>query len=78
VSRDEKLVKRFLLRKNISVDDCDRLLTIYGYKLHKSSSSHRVYHQKGATPITVVTPKNSKYVKPGYINLIIKKLKLED
>ena len=39
--------------------------------------SHLVYHQKGNIPITVITPKNNKYVKPGYVKLIIKRLRLE-
>jgi len=77
MSGDEKLVKKFLSRKNITVDDCDRLLTNYGYNTHKSGGSHRVYHQKGAIPIVVVTPKKSKYVNTAYVDLIIKGLNLE-
>ncbi|RJQ40965.1 MAG: type II toxin-antitoxin system HicA family toxin, partial [Dehalococcoidia bacterium] len=56
---------------------CERLLIALGYRLRKSGGSHRVYHKKGDRPIIVVTPKNSRYVKPGYVNLIIKKLNLE-
>jgi predicted RNA binding protein YcfA (HicA-like mRNA interferase family) len=76
---DEKLIKKFLTDKtHITVDDCDRLLKDYGYDLRKSSGSHRAYHKKGATPIIVVTPKNSKYILSPYVNKIIKDLGLEE
>jgi predicted RNA binding protein YcfA (HicA-like mRNA interferase family) len=78
VSRDEKFVKRFLSGKNITVDDCERVLILYGYELHKSRGSHKVYHKKGRMPITIVVPKGTKYVKTPYVNNIIKILKLED
>jgi predicted RNA binding protein YcfA (HicA-like mRNA interferase family) len=75
----EKLVRKFLTDKtHITVDDCDRLLTAYGYELHKKGGSHQTYHKKGDTPINVVTPKNTKYVKPGYVDKITKKLNLEE
>lgn len=75
---DEKLIEKFLTdRMHITVEDCDRLLTNYGYSLHKKGGSHRTYHKKDDTPINVVTPKNTKYVKPGYVEKIIKKLNLE-
>ena len=75
---DEKLIKKFLTDKmHITVEDCDRLLTLYGYEYRKHGGSHRVYHKKGGVPVTVVTPKNKKYVKPAYVNLIIKRLNLE-
>ena len=47
MSSDEKLVKKILSRKNITVEDCDRLLIQFGYEFHKSGGSHRVYHRKG-------------------------------
>ena len=73
------MVKKFLNDKtHITVDDCDRLLTDFGYKLKKGAGSHRVYHKKETTPVIVVIPKNTKYVKPGYVWLIVKKLKLEE
>jgi predicted RNA binding protein YcfA (HicA-like mRNA interferase family) len=65
------------LRKNVTVDNCDKLLALYGYYLQKSGGSHHVYHQKGNRPITVVTPKKSKYVNTAYVDLIINGLKLE-
>lgn len=74
----EKLIHKFHTDKvHITVEDCDRLLTAYGYELRKSGGSHRVYHKKSGAPVTVVTPKGKKYVKPGYVNLIIKRLNLE-
>jgi len=78
VSREEKLIRQFISKKRVTVDDCNRVLNIYGYELHKSRGSHRVYHKKGMTPITLVVPKGTKYVKAPYINAIIKILKLED
>ena len=76
---DEKLIKKFLTDKmHITVDDCNRLLTANGYELRKSGGSHRVYHKKGNRPITVVTPKNTKYINLIYVNLIIKYLKSEE
>ena len=77
MSSVEKLVNKFLSRKNITVEDCDRLLTTLGYEYHKTGGSHRVYHRKGAIPIVVVTPKKLKYVNTAYIDLIIKGLNLE-
>jgi hypothetical protein len=73
----ENLIKKFLNDKmHITVEDCDRLLTLYSYKRHKSGGSHQTYHKKGASPITVITPKNTKYVNSAYVQLIIKYLKL--
>ncbi len=61
---NEKLVEKFLSDKmHITVEDCDKLLTVYGYELRKGSGSHNTYHKKDARPITVVTPKGTKYVK---------------
>ena len=75
----EKSVKKFLTDiTHITVQDCDRLLTAHGYEHRKSSGSHRTYHKKGAVPITVVIPKNTKYVNSAYVKLIIKYLKLEE
>ena len=71
---NEKLIKKFLTDKiHITVEDCDRLLVSYGYEYRKSRGSHRAYHKKGDTPVIVITPKNTKYIKPGYVNKIIKK-----
>ena len=75
---DEKLVNKFLTdQKHITVEDCGRLLTAHGYELRKGGGSHRTYHKKGTTPITVVTPKGTKYVYSPYVEKIIKALKLE-
>ena len=74
----ERLIKRFLDdRTRITVEDCDRLLISFGYKFRKTGGSHRAYHRKGDIPIIVVIPKNTKYVKPGYVDMLIKKLNLE-
>jgi predicted RNA binding protein YcfA (HicA-like mRNA interferase family) len=78
VSGNEKLVRRFLAKKNITVTDCDKVLTLYGYELHKSRGSHKVYHKKGAMPVTIVVPKGTRYVKTPYIDAIIRILKLGD
>jgi predicted RNA binding protein YcfA (HicA-like mRNA interferase family) len=75
----KKLIKKFMTdTKHITMDDCEGLLTSQGYDYHKSAGSHRVYHKKGSTPITVVSPKHTKFVKPGYVKMIIQKLKLEE
>jgi len=77
--KDEKLIRKFLSDdRHITVDDCDKLLTSFDYEYHKSSGSHRAYHKKGEFPIIVVTPHHSKHVKPGYVKLIVKRLKLEE
>jgi predicted RNA binding protein YcfA (HicA-like mRNA interferase family) len=74
----EKLVIKFLTdRMHITVDDCDRLLTGFGYELHKKGGSHLTYHKKGAIPITIVIPKKRKYIVSLYVNRIVKDLKLE-
>ena len=76
---DERLVRKFLTDKaHITVADCERLLASYGYELRKSGGSHRTYHKNGERPITIVSPKNTKYVKRAYVNLVIKQLKLEE
>jgi predicted RNA binding protein YcfA (HicA-like mRNA interferase family) len=73
----ENLVNKFLNNKmHITVGDCDKLLVYFGYKRHKRGGSHQTYHKKGAAPITVITPKNTKYVNSAYVQLIIKYLKL--
>lgn len=78
MSKDEKLIKRFLSKKNITVDDCDKMLKLSGYELHKSHGSHRVYHKNGMLPVTIVVPKGTKYVKAPYVSAIIKAIKLEE
>lgn len=78
MEKNKKLVQKFLTDKtHITMSDCERLLTSDGYELHKGAGSHQTYHKKGEYPITVVIPKNSRYVKIAYVNLIIKHLKLE-
>ena len=73
----DALIRKFLTdRMRITVDDCDRLLTSYGYDLHKKGGSHLTYHKKGAISITVVIPKRSRYVNTAYVKLIIKYLEL--
>lgn len=74
----EKLIQKFLTdRTHITEDDCIRLLNYYAYTLHKSRGSHRVFHKKGAISITVVIPKNTKYIKSPYVQEIVRILKLE-
>jgi hypothetical protein len=73
----EKLVEKFLSDKtHVTVEDCRRLLMGYGYSPHKKGGSHLSFHKKGSVPITVVTPKKTKYVNSAYVGLIIKYLKL--
>ncbi len=74
MSSIDKLVIKFLSRKNITVEDCDRLLIYYGYDYHKSGGSHRVYHRTNAKSITIIIPKKSKYIASLYINQLIKDL----
>jgi predicted RNA binding protein YcfA (HicA-like mRNA interferase family) len=75
----EKLIQKFLTdRTYITIEDCDRLLTSYGYELYKKRGSHRTYHKKGDTPITVPIPKNRKCILSPYVNKIIKDLGLEE
>ena len=74
----EKLVEKFLKDKtHITVEDCHRLLTGYGYSLHKKGGSHKSYHQKGYAPFVIITPKNTKYIKPGYVMEIVKRFNME-
>jgi len=76
---NEKLSQKFIADKmHITVDDCDKLLTGYGFEYRKSSGSHRAYHKKGERPIIVITPKHTKYIKPEYIIEITKRLSLEE
>lgn len=63
---------------HITVEDCEKLLTAYGYELRKSSGSHRAYHKKGAMPIIVVAPKKTRYILSPYVKRIIKNLGLEE
>jgi predicted RNA binding protein YcfA (HicA-like mRNA interferase family) len=62
MSSIDKLIIKFLSRRNITVDDCDRLLIYYGYEYHKTGGSHRVYHRTNAKSITIIVPKKSKYI----------------
>ncbi len=76
---NEKLSKKFLTDpKHITIEDCDKLLTDYGYELRKGGGSHRTYHKKGLHPITVVVPKGTKYINTPYIGKIIRDLGLEE
>ena len=76
---NERLIQKFLNDPmHITIEDCDRLLTAYGYELRKGSGSHRTYHKRGAVPITVVTPKGSKYVNTPYVRNIARDLGLEN
>jgi predicted RNA binding protein YcfA (HicA-like mRNA interferase family) len=62
----------------ITVDDCDRLLTSYGYELHRDNGSQRVYHKKNTTPIIIAAPHGTKYLKSNYIKKIVRLLGLEE
>jgi predicted RNA binding protein YcfA (HicA-like mRNA interferase family) len=76
--KGERIIKRFLTDQNhITIEDCDRLLALFGFEYRKSGGSHRAYHKRGEYPITIVTSKNSKYVKPGYVRMLAKRLGLE-
>jgi predicted RNA binding protein YcfA (HicA-like mRNA interferase family) len=76
--KDEKLIRKFLTdQRHIILEDCKRILESYGYVLHKSSGSHRIFHQKGFISITIVVPKGTKYIKSPYVKQIIKELKME-
>ncbi len=78
MSDSEKLIKKFLTdRTHITVEDCERLLTAFGYELRKGSGSHRTYHKKGGRPLTIVAPKGTKYVYSPYVDKIISQLELE-
>ena len=77
VSKDEKLLKRFLGKHNVSIDDCHKILIAHGYYLNKSGGSHMTYHKKDAVPVVIVIPKHTKYVLSLYIERIIKDLGLE-
>lgn len=78
MSDNEKLIRKFLTdRTHITIEDCDRILTSYGYRLRKGSGSHRTYHRKGDRPLTIVAPKGTKYVYSPYVNKIISELELE-
>jgi predicted RNA binding protein YcfA (HicA-like mRNA interferase family) len=74
MSSIDKLIIKFLSGKNITVDDCDKLLIYYGYDYHKSGGSHRVYHRTNAKSITIIIPKKSKYIASLYINQLLKDL----
>jgi len=75
----DKLIRKFLAdSKHITIENCDELLTSFGYELKKGGGSHRTYHKKGDRPITVVVPKGTRYIYSVYVNAIIKILKLED
>jgi hypothetical protein len=74
----EKLVEKFLTDKtHITVEDCHRLLTGFGYSLRKGAGSHLTFHMQGSHPVTVVAPKGTKYVYLLYVNKVIKELGLE-
>jgi predicted RNA binding protein YcfA (HicA-like mRNA interferase family) len=71
----EKLICRFVTDPlHTTVNDCDRLLTAWGHSLHKKGGSHRTYHKKGDLPVNVITPRGKKYIMPGYVNFIVKRL----
>ena len=74
----EKLIRKFLTdQTHITLADCKRLLESYGYVLHKSGGSHRIFHKNASISITIVVPKATKYIKSPYVIQILKDLKLE-
>lgn len=75
---EEKLIKKVLGKRNITIDDCDKILTLLGYTLRKGDGSHRVYHKKNARAIVIVAQKGTKFIKPFYIERLIKLLQLEE
>lgn len=75
----KEIINKFLSdHTHITIDDCTKLLSDFGYKLKKGSGSHRVYHKENARAITIVAPHGTKYVKSTYIKIIINLLGLEE
>ncbi len=75
---NEKLIQKFLKDKtHITIEDCEQLLTDYGFEHRKSSGSHKGYHKKDEKPIILIIPKHTKYVKREYVDKLIKRLNLE-
>jgi len=76
---NERLIKKFLNNQtHITIEDYTCIMLTFDYEQRKSSGSHRIYHKKGATSITIPVPKNTKYIKIAYVKLIIKYLQLEE
>ena len=78
MAANDKLIAKILSKRNVTSEDCEKILVDFGYELHKSGGSHRTYHKKEAIPITIIQPKNTKYIKTPYIDRIIKELGLEE
>jgi predicted RNA binding protein YcfA (HicA-like mRNA interferase family) len=75
----EKLINQILANPNkVTEADCDKLLTASGYELRRSAGSHKVYHKANSMPITIISPKSSKYVRPEYVERMTKMLKLRE
>ncbi|PPD57886.1 type II toxin-antitoxin system HicA family toxin [Dehalogenimonas etheniformans] len=74
----QKLIQKFLSdNQHITVEDCHRILIEFGFELRKSGGSHRVYHKKGAKPISIIDPKKTKYINSLYVRALVKDLGLE-
>jgi predicted RNA binding protein YcfA (HicA-like mRNA interferase family) len=62
--------------ESADIDGVTTLLGLFGYALRKGGGSHRVFHKPGAMPITV--PTVGMKIKKEYIEMLVKKLGLED
>jgi len=79
MSRFREIVEKCVNQPDrVTPDECRRILEELGYEAKKKPGSEVVYHKKGARPINVPTPKNSRYVKSPYINRIVSLLELEE
>jgi hypothetical protein len=62
--------------ENVDIDEVTTVLGLFDYTLRKGGGSHRVFHKPGAMPITV--PTVGMKIKKEYIEMLVKKLKLEE
>ena len=78
MSTFKKLVRKFIEEPHkIKIPDIERLLGELGYEERRNPGSERIFHKKGANPITVPTV-SGRAVKVMYVKRIAKILYLED
>jgi predicted RNA binding protein YcfA (HicA-like mRNA interferase family) len=72
MAREDKIVKKMKNQPHgIRMDEADKVLTAYGYRLDRQHGSHRQYVNKDGGVITV---KESNPLKKSYVVAILERI----
>ncbi|MDR0585187.1 MAG: type II toxin-antitoxin system HicA family toxin [Treponema sp.] len=72
MAHEDKIIKKMKNQPHgVRMDEADKVLTLYGYRLDRQRSSHRQYINKNGDVITI---KESNPLKKAYINAILERI----